>query len=395
MKPAPLPDARDRRIPVLDGYRVIMVFIVSWFHIWQQSWLTPRIGRVSLDFLVRAGYMPVDATILLSGFLLFLPYARAMLLGDPWPDTRTFYRRRVARIMPSYLLITLVMLFAVAIPQKAYSSAGRMLGDVLAHLTFTFTFFRETYLGSPLGGSSWTLCVEAQMYLLFPFIARLCAKHTGATLFGMALMSAYFRGFCLWRMTEYGMVVNQLISFLDVYALGMACALVYIRLCERFKTAQKPLRLQAAATALLVASLVLSVVVLRAQAYSGAHDNIQAGQMARRPLWALCCAGILMSLPFSLRCVRFLFGNRLMRWLSAISMNYYLIHQNLIVQLRHHRIPYSEFDLPNQAGDAVWQWQYTGLAFGLSVLAAVLVTLLVEKPFARLILRPKASGRKA
>ena len=37
MKPAPLPDARDRRIPVLDGYRVIMVFIVSWFHIWQQS----------------------------------------------------------------------------------------------------------------------------------------------------------------------------------------------------------------------------------------------------------------------------------------------------------------------------------------------------------------------
>ena len=364
-----------------------MVFVVSWFHIWQQSWLTPRIGRVSLDFLVRAGYMPVDATILLSSFLLFLPYARSMLLGDPWPDARRFYQRRAARIVPSYLFITLVMLFAVAIPQGAYSSVGRMLGDVVAHLTFTFTFFRETYLGSPLGGSSWTLCVEAQMYLLFPLLAWLCAKHTSATLLGMALVSAYFRGWCLWHMNEFGMVVNQLISFLDVYALGMACALVYVRLCEKLKRTQKPWQIEAAATLILALSFYAAVRVLNAQAYSGAQANIQAGQMARRPVWALCCAGILMALPFSVGAVRFLFGNRLMRWLSAISMNYYLIHQNLIVQLRHYGIPYSEFQLPNQAGDTVWQWQYTWLSFGLSVLAAILVTVLIEKPFAHLILK--------
>ena len=35
------PASKDR-IPVLDGYRVILVFLVSWYHIWQQSWLTPR-----------------------------------------------------------------------------------------------------------------------------------------------------------------------------------------------------------------------------------------------------------------------------------------------------------------------------------------------------------------
>ena len=49
------------RIPELDGLRVLMIFIVSWFHIWQQSWLEPRIEipalgiRTSLDFLVRTG----------------------------------------------------------------------------------------------------------------------------------------------------------------------------------------------------------------------------------------------------------------------------------------------------------------------------------------------------
>ena len=45
-----------RRIPELNGLRVLLVFIVSWYHFWQQSWLTPSIGRYSLDYLLRAGF---------------------------------------------------------------------------------------------------------------------------------------------------------------------------------------------------------------------------------------------------------------------------------------------------------------------------------------------------
>ena len=29
------------KIPELNGLRVLLVFIVSWYHFWQQSWLTP------------------------------------------------------------------------------------------------------------------------------------------------------------------------------------------------------------------------------------------------------------------------------------------------------------------------------------------------------------------
>ena len=36
-------DKRKSRIPELDGLRVLMIAIVSWYHIWQQSWLTPLI----------------------------------------------------------------------------------------------------------------------------------------------------------------------------------------------------------------------------------------------------------------------------------------------------------------------------------------------------------------
>ena len=107
---------RSERIPELDGFRVLMVGIVAWFHFWQQSWLTPHIGTYSLDYLVRAGYMCVDGTILLSAFLLFLPYARSSVEGRPLPSVRNFYRRRVMRIVPSYLFVTFLMLFAVVLP---------------------------------------------------------------------------------------------------------------------------------------------------------------------------------------------------------------------------------------------------------------------------------------
>lgn len=92
------------KIPELNGLRVLLVFIVSWYHFWQQSWLTPSIGSYSLDYLLRAGYMPVDGTILLSGFLLFLPYARAMLLGEAVPNTNSFTSAASCALCPAIIL---------------------------------------------------------------------------------------------------------------------------------------------------------------------------------------------------------------------------------------------------------------------------------------------------
>ena len=71
----------EQRVEVWDGLRALLIFLVGAFHIWQQSWLTPGVwvfGRHhSLDFLLRSGYIWVDGMILLSGFLIYLPYARA------------------------------------------------------------------------------------------------------------------------------------------------------------------------------------------------------------------------------------------------------------------------------------------------------------------------------
>lgn len=370
------------RIPELDGWRVLLVFWVSWYHIWQQSWLTPYVGKVSLDYLIRTGYMPVDGTVLLSGFLLFLPYARSMLCNTPWPSAKKFYQRRVQRIVPSYVAFTLLMLFAVALPTHAYRTNAAMVKDLATHFTFTFTFFRETYLGTPLGAASWTLCVEVQMYLLFPLLARLARKHPSGVLLGMCAVAAYFRMWAMWRFTDYQMVVNQLVSFLDTYAIGMACALVYTRIRSLWDELRPRWAYEIGFTAALVVCGFLITVLLRKQATASGQSGIQQGQMLRRLPWSLLLAGCMVSLPFSVWPIRRLFGNPVTKVLSMISMNYYLVHQPLAVYLRRAGIPYSPYDLPNQVGDKPWQYAYTWLSFGLSLLLAVLLTFGVEKPAA-------------
>ena len=143
-----LEDARrapdTRHVDACDGLRALAILIIGWFHIWQQSWLFPDFTlmgrRYSLDPLVRSGYIWVDAMILISGFCLYLPWARAREEGGALPAAADFYARRLMRIEPSYLL-TLAVMSAVALATGAYASGGAFARDLISHLTYTHTFF--------------------------------------------------------------------------------------------------------------------------------------------------------------------------------------------------------------------------------------------------------------
>ena len=408
---------RRQRIPELDGLRVLMIFIVSWFHIWQQSWLSPAIGSWSLDYLVRSGYIWVDGTVLLSSFLLFLPYAKAMREKGPVPDTRDFYYRRVRRILPGYYFIILVVLFGIAIPWKLYSSPQFLVKDVATHLTFTFTFFWDTYIATPLGAASWTLAIETQAYLLFPLIARGVMKKPVLTLCILCAVCFGFRAWCMWALADFSMVVNQLINFLDVYVIGILAAMAYIRLDEKRRAlaavkeaddpeakeakpqaaANRKIRIiwQATATIAFVAGFYGLLQMLRFQARSGNTPTIQMNQMIFRPLYAVLFTVLILSAPFAVFPLRKLLGNPVTRFLGGVSMNYYLIHQTVIVHLKRLRFPPSVSDTPNMAAEQPWQNQYTLLSFVLSLALAVIVTYAIEKPAGRLldVLRAKRKAR--
>jgi peptidoglycan/LPS O-acetylase OafA/YrhL len=375
------------RIPELDGLRVLMIFIVSWYHIWQQSWLRPYIGSYSLDYLVRSGYVWVDGTVLLSCFLLFLPWARAMADGTPAPDTMDFYYRRFRRIVPGYYFITLAVFFAIALPWGLYESPQFLVKDLATHLTFTFTFFYDTYVATPLGAAGWTLAILVQGYLLFPLIARGVMKKPAATFGLMAAVCLGFRAWCIWALYDYTMVVNQLINFLDVYILGIAGAIAYVRL-EKLRSGQGgkiSRKWQAIATLVFIGMFWGLLSLLRVQASAGSYPDIQKRQMMYRPVYGVCFTLLALSAPFSLAPLRKLLGNPVTKFLGGISMNYYLIHQTVTVHLKRLKIPASESAEPHMSGELQWQMGYTALAFGISVLLAILVTYAVEKPAGKLL----------
>ncbi len=398
---------KEHWIPELDGLRVLMIFMVSWYHIWQQSWLTPVIGNLSLDGLLRSGYIWVDGTVLMSAFLLYRPYALVKLKGAPLPDAGDFYRRRARKILPGYYTLLALTFFLVCLPWRLYDSPQYLVKDVFTHLTFIFPFFRDTYLYTPLGAASWTLAIEVQAYVLFPWIARVSLRHPGRTAACLLTLCFGFRIWCLWSLQEFNLVVNQLANFLDLYVLGCALAVAYEGLRAREEARGRLFRGSAwAATAVFLLALCGLWSMLNMQAASSVYTFqrglaggisrllgmpapasnypvIQRNQMVYRPMIGLLFGAMMLSAPFGLRPLRKLLGNRLTRFLAGISMNYYLAHQTVIVHMRRIGFPESANEYPNQAGEQPWQTLYTLWAFALSLAAAVLVTYLAEKPLQR------------
>ena len=377
------PDAKH--LDVLDGVRVLCILLVGWFHIWQQSWLSPyfQAGNqvISLDFLLRTGYLWVDGLILLSGFLLYLPYTQA---GARLPSAAAFYKRRLIRIVPSYLLCVVPM-FVLSCVQGKYDRPFDAVLDILTHLTFTHNLFSFSYLSSPLNGALWTLAVEMQFYLIFPLLARAFRKLpilTYAVLAGGAFAFRFYASL----QPDTTMYFNQMPAFLDVYANGFVAASVFASLRKRLGN-EPDAKTRLFFTVMAVVCVCALMQIAAAQASVSSYEAIRQGQMDRRfPLTAtLAC--LMVCAAFSLPALRFLLGNRGMRFLSLISFQFYIYHQMLAVKLKEWGFPPSASPTPWMDGEFRWQLTYTICCFVFALVLAALITFLFERPIARILRR--------
>lgn len=370
--------------PTADGFRVMSVLLIAWYHIWQQSWLQPvlKIGPLTLDCTaaVRTGYMPVDLMLLLSGFLLFLPYAQTRVCGDPLPDLRAYYIKRAIRILPSYYLCVLICFFVYALPN--YTSTRAMLLDLFSHLTFTHNLCYEGYVGTRMTGVLWTLAVEVQFYLIAPLIGRAFIRRPIIVYLSLTAVAFFYRFVYVAGLSDTALYFNRLPAMLDVYANGMLAAWAFAVLQKRLR----PSALSGLTATLLCLGAVFGIYSLMCaqSGISGGYEAIRFGQMKYRfPLTALgalfLVAGSQASCWF-----QFLFSNRIVRFLSGISYNLYIWHAHVALRLRAWHIPPYESDMPQKAGEQPWQTLYTLLCFFAALSVSIAVTYLWEKPLSRL-----------
>lgn len=158
-------------INALDGVRAIACLSVVMLHINLittrdiQLW-TPQSIPAILSAIAFAGDTGVTLFFILSGFLLFLPYAKALLFDEAaWPSARQFYLRRALRILPVYY-ISLILMVLIFRP-------GFFQVDHLREWVFFLTMFMDSSATTykQVNGPFWTLAVEWQFYLILPWVA--------------------------------------------------------------------------------------------------------------------------------------------------------------------------------------------------------------------------------
>ncbi|HEY3347736.1 MAG TPA: acyltransferase, partial [Nitrospirota bacterium] len=184
-----------------------------------------------------------EAVFMLSGFLLFLPYARAHADGGSVKGPMAFYKRRLARILPGFYFFTALYCLAVMLAGAHEGSSPLNPQNIIfnALLLQPFMLFLKDVTPDLIPGT-WSLAAECIFYAALPFLAvRLRAvKYTAAfclavaaCAYGARLLAHVIFG----KAVPFG-IMHNFFTHADLFASGMLLALAY----ARRKPDSRPLR---------------------------------------------------------------------------------------------------------------------------------------------------------
>jgi len=216
------------RLEYLDGLRAMAALYVVLFHaglgFLDDNQPLSGFAR-NLQRLLSFGHDAVAVFIVLSGYCLMLPVARAegrLVRGVP-----NYIGRRAWRILPPYFAALLGSLLLIALvpvletPTKtiwADSFPAFELGPVASHLLLVHNLFPA--YAQTINGPLWSVATEWQIYFFFPFVLLPAWRRFGA---GVTLFVAFAIGSALTRVVPSA--ANTAASwYLGLFGLGMCAA---------------------------------------------------------------------------------------------------------------------------------------------------------------------------
>ena len=278
------------RIIGLEGARGLSCLGVAVAHITghysPHTTAETKIGLVGLSLVLF---------YVLSGFLLFLPYIRN--LTEPrssaaLPSTKNFALHRIARILPGYLVIFLVVNFvfrAAYVENPANQPVGSTDGtgmitnpwQLLANLTLVQTYIPR-YIQTGLN-PSWSLTLEYAFYAVLPALGVLLfamRRRTGLRPFAIAAIGAVIllvigfigRGFVPlvnaatgvtdpqlqeWGANWSAVFVRSFLTNADNFAVGMLAAIVVVAMEQEAVAARLSARVRLFSTLALMPMLAI------------------------------------------------------------------------------------------------------------------------------------------
>jgi peptidoglycan/LPS O-acetylase OafA/YrhL len=220
------------RIPELDGLRGMAILLVILCHYVGAPNHAP-LGFWPNRFLMAfiAGWSGVDLFFVLSGFLI----GGILLDAHEAPNYfRTFYMRRVFRILPIYYLWTLLFGASVIAVLIFYPGHLGVIPSDLLRMPVQLLFLQNIFIGMPhftwvWFGVTWSLAIEEQFYLLAPLLIRFLTLRRFVVALAAAVVLAPILRFMLFR---YWVPGTYLCSFLmpcraDSLSCGMLLAVAW------------------------------------------------------------------------------------------------------------------------------------------------------------------------
>jgi peptidoglycan/LPS O-acetylase OafA/YrhL len=223
--------AATPRLPAIEALRACAAFSVVAYHVALVCSFT-RVGPLAPLFAeLKAG---VAVFFVISGFVLYLPYARAIAGMRSLPSWRLYVNRRAARILPAYWLALAIL------------SLGPLHSDLIGPNGWRYFSLAQIYDSDTLLGGlgvAWSLCVEVSFYALLPVFAWALTRamssrrRTRAVPIQLGVLGAIAVAGTLLRVivtrsaiapvpTGASLLETALPGFLDWFACGMALAVV-------------------------------------------------------------------------------------------------------------------------------------------------------------------------
>jgi peptidoglycan/LPS O-acetylase OafA/YrhL len=290
------------RVPQLDAVRGIAILLVILVN------TSEKYPVLHLQHFVGNGWMGVDLFFVLSGFLI-----TGILLDTRQSDHyfKNFYARRALRILPVYYSVLLFMFIFIPLlrPSQALAVFDRS-SPWWAYPLFLQNFLvaAPTMAAGPLG-TTWSLAIEEQFYLLWPLIVRFCS-HTQLRRFATAMI------FLSPPLTFY-LSTHHFLIYTNVFCrqVGlMAGALLALLLRS---DAFEPFKYIKAAWILLVITLAVAFA-----------SSAQGATWLAFTMVGLAAASfVFLALHSGQRWLQSVLQNRFLRYTGTISYGLYLLHK--------------------------------------------------------------------
>ena len=316
-----------------DGLRALAATTVLTYHVALSRGFSPAGRLAPLLWELKGG---VAIFFVISGALLYLPYARAIRDRRDLPNWRSYARRRGVRILPAYW----VALTALAIGPFNAGVFGR---DAGTYYGLSQIYAPQTLFGGL--GVAWSLCVEVSFYAFLPVFAwlvarRACRSGAGsgvrvqlAWIGAVGLASLLLRGALAGSLTgpfhDHGeTIMVSLPGLLDWFAIGMALAVLRAEL-EAGRAAGLPLaalgRRPGACVLLAVALFMAGVPAQHGDIFLpwyGLATHLAIGLGSGLLVLAVIVPGGGRTVQGPLRAL----GGRVAAWVGTISYGIYLWH---------------------------------------------------------------------